>query len=413
MLLPYPRNNQNEAIIFFNGDAFEEMKKNKKIIPLPFPVYFWTTFCLAAAGIADAVYLSISHYRVYTDMGYRSFCAISKAINCDTVSQSPYSIFFGLPVPVWGIFGYGFFMLLLLLANNVDAARKRIWTILFLMALFFSVYSVVLALISAYIIHSYCIMCIVSHAISFALLFYTWIIRKRFESGAIIEALKNDLNFLANKKLLGSTLFGILVVGFILVKAFLPAYWHFKAPLLSGHIPVGITENGHPWIGAEQPKLVITEYTDYQCFQCKKMHFFLRQLIEKHPDKIRLIHRHFPMDHQFNPLVKEPFHVGSGKMALLAIYAATRDKFWKMNDVLFERAEEKGSLNIKALADEIGVDFQGLGRSINDPAILLKLKHDIWQGLKLNVSGTPAFVIDDRVYLSQIPPEIIKVALKD
>ena len=389
------------------------LKKDKRIDPLPFPIYFWTICCLAIAGIADSIYLSISHYRVYTDIGYRSFCAISKAINCDTVSQSPYSVFLGLPVPVWGIFGYAFFLLFLPLAKNKDAAKKRTWAILFLVALAFSVYSVILAIISTFIIHSYCIMCIVSYAISFLLLFYTWIIRKRFECGAIIKDLKSDLYFLLNKKLLSCALFGIFVVGFIFVKAFFPTYWHLETPQLSADIPVGITGNGHPWIGAEKPELTITEFADYQCFQCKKMHFFLRQLIAQHPDKIRLIHRHFPMDHQFNPIVKEPFHVGSGKMALLAIYAATRDKFWEMNDVLFDSTGEKGALNLKALADKVGLDYEDLGRAINDPAIRLKLQRDIINGLKLNISGTPAFVINDEVYLAQIPAEVIKDALKE
>jgi uncharacterized membrane protein len=84
------------------------MKDNSSnpVIPLPFPVYFWTVVVLTGLGLADAVYLSISHYRVYTDIGFASFCAISRAINCDTVSQSPYSILWGAPVPVWGIFGY-------------------------------------------------------------------------------------------------------------------------------------------------------------------------------------------------------------------------------------------------------------------------------------------------------------------
>jgi len=78
------------------------MKKAKKIIPLPFPFYFWTIAALAVAGVLDSIYLSISHYRIYTDIAYESFCAISRSINCDTVSQSSYSIFLGIPVPVWG-----------------------------------------------------------------------------------------------------------------------------------------------------------------------------------------------------------------------------------------------------------------------------------------------------------------------
>jgi uncharacterized membrane protein/protein-disulfide isomerase len=389
------------------------MKKDKKIVPLPFPVYFWTVFSLAAAGVADSVYLSISHYRVYADIEYRSFCAISRAINCDTVSQSPYSIFLGLPVSVWGIFGYALFLLFLVWAENKDTARKRIWSILFLLALFFSVCSVILALISTFIIHSYCIMCIVSYAISFLLLFYTWIIRKRFASGAAIQGLKHDLKFLVDKKPFSSILFGLMIIGFTGTIIFYPAYWQLKAPQLSADIPVGMTEDGHPWIGAANPALIITEFTDYQCFQCKKMHFFLRRLVADHADKIRLIHRHFPMDHQFNPLVRQPFHVGAGKMALLAIYAATQGKFWQMNDILFNSAGKKRALDVKTLAAEVGLDFEGLGRSINDPAIRLKLQRDIFYGLKLKIDGTPAFVINDKVYLAQIPAEIFKDALKN
>lgn len=389
------------------------MNKNKKITPLPFPIYFWTVLCLAAAGVADSIYLSISHYRVYADIGYRSFCAISKAINCDTVSQSPYSIFLGLPVPIWGIVGYLFLLLLLPLARKKDAAKKRIWALMFLVALAFSVYSVILAIISTYIIHSYCIMCMVSYAINFLLLFYIWIIRKRFNREPMINGLRLDLGFLVDKRSYCFSVFTPLFIGLVLVKIFFPDYWNLEQPILSPQISSGITADGDAWIGAEHPELVIIEYTDYQCFQCKKMHYFIRQLISQHPDKIRLVHRHFPMDHEFNPIVREPFHIGSGKMALLAISATTKDKFWQMNDVLFDRAGKADTLNVKELADEVGVAFQDLGRSINNPAIRIQLYRDIRDGLKLDIDGTPAFVINDKVYLAQIPPEVIKDALKD
>lgn len=389
------------------------MKQGKKIDPLPFSIYFWTICSLAVAGLADSIYLSISHFRVYTDIGYSSFCAISKAINCDTVSQSPYSIFLGLPVPVWGISGYLFFLLFLPLAKSKEASQKRTWAILFLVAFGFSAYSVILAIISSFIIHSYCIMCIFSYAISFLLLFYTQMIRNRFNSEPIVSGLKLDLRFLLNRRSYMFSVFTPFLLALILIKIFFPAYWNLEQPALSSQISKGVTADGHPWIGAESPELVITEYTDYQCFQCKKMHYFIRQLISRYPEKIRLVHRHFPMDHEFNPIVKEPFHVGSGKMALLAISAAAKDKFWPMNDVLFDRARKTGTLNIKSLADEVGIPFQDLGRSINDPAIRIQLYRDIRDGLKLNIDGTPAFVINDKLYLAQIPPEIIKDAIKD
>jgi protein-disulfide isomerase len=255
-------------------------------------------------------------------------------------------------------------------------------------------------------------MCILSYGISFFLLYYTWLIRKRFDKLNILQGLRLDIDYLwkLKKKVLPVFLsFSGLV--FILIIAF-PAYWNFSPPHFSKEMHHGVTKDGHPWIGARNPQLEIIEFTDYQCFQCKKMHFFLRQLMAEHSDKIRLVHRHFPMDHKFNPIVKQIFHVGSGEMALLAIYAAEKDKFWQMNDILFDIGREKEAINIKELADKVGIDFKELSRSLNDHRIRFKLQRDIWDGLKLYISGTPAFVINGKVYLAQIPPEVIKDAIQ-
>ncbi len=387
------------------------MKKAKQIIPLPFPFYFWTVAVLALGGVLDSIYLSISHYRVYTDIAYESFCAISRSINCDTVSQSPYSIFIGVPVPVWGIIGYSFFMLLLPFAWSREAQKQRLWSILLFISLAFSIYSVILAYISTFYIHSYCMMCIVSFGINFLLLYYTWLVRKRFGKPGIIKGLMSDIGFLWEKKKKTASVFLSFMCIVICLLIYFPSYWNFAPPVLSKSIPSGITDDGYPWIGAENPELEITEFTDYLCFQCKKMHFFLRKLVEKNPDKIRLIHRHFPMDHKYNPIVKEKFHVGSGVMALFAEYAQTQGKFWEMNDILFAIVGSTNVLNIKKLADRVGLDYRALSYSTRNSIIRYKVKHDIAIGMRLGIDGTPGYVIDGKVYLGQIPPEILSRAL--
>ena len=384
------------------------MKKAKQIIHLPFPVYFWTVAILAFGGLSASIYLSINHYRNYTDIGYKSFCAISRAINCDTVSQSPYSILFGVPVAIWGVIGYIFFLLFLPLAWGKIAEKKRTWPLLFLVSVVFSCISIIYALISTFYIESYCIVCMLSYGSNFFLLYYVWLIRRRFERTGILDGLRRDIGFLWNVRKKCVSLFSPFLIGVILVVILFPDYWNFAPPSLSAQIPKGITEAGHPWIGAENPELVVTEFTDYLCFQCKKMHFYLRQIVAKHPDKVRLIHRHYPMDHKFNPIVKDPFHVGSGAMALLAVYATGRGKFWEMNDILFSIAREKNTINIKELAEKVGLDHKELSSSIYNRNIRHKLQIDIWEGMKLRITGTPSYVMNDKVYLGEIPPDIIK-----
>ncbi|MFO7665314.1 MAG: vitamin K epoxide reductase family protein, partial [Desulfobacterales bacterium] len=156
------------------------ISKRSDIKPFPFPVYSGTIAFLLLAGLADSIYLSLHHYFVYTDIGYESFCAISKAINCDTVSQSPYSVFLDIPVAVWGVAGYLFCLLLLPFAFSADAGKKRMWRIIFAISVAFSVISIIFAIISNLYIRSYCIMCIASYGINFLLLFYSLLIIRRF-----------------------------------------------------------------------------------------------------------------------------------------------------------------------------------------------------------------------------------------
>ena len=381
------------------------------INPLPFPVYFFSFTAIAAAGLADSVYLAISHYRNYVDIGYSSFCAISQAINCDTVSQSPYSIFLGVPVPVWGVVGYSFVFLLLVLAWSKSAEKKRGWSLLFFIALAFSIYSVILSLISTIYIRSHCIMCIIGHGINFTLLYFSWLIRKRYETTGLVDALKKDIEFLLLNKKKSLALFLPFFLSILAIVVFMPTYWHLSPPKLSSHVSSGITENGYPWIGAENPEITIMEFADYQCFQCKKSHFFLRQLVSKFPEKIRLVHRHFPMDHKFNPIVKERYHVRSGTLAIFAEFALTRGLFWEMNDTLFSLPTGGAAINIKKLSDSVGLDYRMLARSRKDIKLRYRVKHDIAIGIKQGINGTPSYIVNGKVYLGMLPAEVLKNVL--
>ncbi|MBU1711877.1 MAG: thioredoxin domain-containing protein [Proteobacteria bacterium] len=384
--------------------------REHKIKQFPFTFYYWITVLLVLAGLSVSFYLSVHHYLVYTDISYESFCAISKAINCDTVSQSPYSVFLGIPVAVWGVFGYCFCLLLLSFAFHSDAGKKRIWPLIFSVSSVFSLISIIFVIISNFYIRSYCIMCIASYGINFLLLFYSWLIIRRFgEKEGILKGFKQDIKLILNKKAFSLSLFVPYAAAVVLVLNFFPVYWNLTPPPLSANVPKGISADGHAWIGgSDNPELVITEYSDYMCFQCRKMHFFLRHLVDKYPEKIRLIHRHYPMDNKYNPILKESFHVGSGEMALLAIYASTKGKFWEMNDMLFGVDKSRKSVDIKELAEKTGLDYRELAMAKYDNGIRQALWKDIRDGLKLRITGTPGFVIDDKLYLGEIPADILK-----
>jgi len=377
------------------------------IKPLPVMVYFVIVLILCMAGLAVSLYLSFSHYRVYTDIGYRSFCAISRAVNCDTVSQSPYSIFLGVPVPIWGIIGYVFMLVTIVFSLNTRGKKIRLLATLIFMALIFSLVSLCLGIISAVKIHSYCIMCIATYAINFMLLYMFWLTRRRFENNGFIESFKLDSNFWKSIKTKALCFYLTLIALSLVTALSIPPYWKLKPPHTNIVLHTGFTNKGFPWIGAEKPELTITEFTDYFCFQCKKMHFYLRALVSQYPDKLRLVHRQFPMDHKFNPMIKETFHPGSGIMALIAIYAETQHKFWETNDVLYNYDISKHAIYLRKIAKAAHLDVHKLARAVHDLLLIHKLEKDIFFGIKHHITGTPGYIIDGKTYIGDIPPEIL------
>ena len=343
--------------------------KTGKQKTLHYKYFFIFAALLSVSGLIDTAYLSISHYKNYTDEAYSSFCAISQAINCDTVSQSPWSILFGLPVSIWGVFGYLFYFLILLHISKSSEERMALWNLLFCLGIVYSSLAIYFGYISAAKIKSYCILCLFSYLVSFSLLFLSWIVLRRFDCQPFSRGLKSSILYIIHTNKYLKILILCLACLFISLQMFIPQYWKYSFPT-PANVATGITEEGFPWIGAKEPILTIEEYSDYQCFQCKKMHFMLRQLISEYPDKIRLIHHHYPMDHTVNSIiVPTPFHVGSAKMAYLAIYAAYKDKFWQMNDVLYQLSERGEDFNTKIIAEKTDFNAGELSMALKNPTI--------------------------------------------
>ncbi|MCW5205970.1 thioredoxin domain-containing protein [Desulfobulbus sp. F5] len=370
-----------------------------------------TALLLAVTGLTVALYSAHSHYQNYTDPLYSSFCAISQAINCDTVAQSPWSIIFAIPVAWWGVLFHVFFLLILLTGDRRNLAA---WNGFFFLMLIGSAVTLVLAGIAVTKIKSLCLVCLVTYAITFALTYTCWIGRRRCKE-AVAKGAEGFSAAFCKKDMLRnySIAAGVFCVSLLLLYGIMPRYW-LLAPAqadISG-LPQGVTADGHPWIGAEKPELTITQFSDYQCFQCSKMYFLLRQFLIAHPDTLRLVHRHYPMDHKVNSvIVPDAFHEGSGDLAKVAILAAIRNKFWSTNELLYSMMRSGGKvkeISLKELAEKTGLDNNELSAALSHPAIAEMLRRDIWDGMKLNITGTPAFEINGKVYQGHIPAEILK-----
>ncbi len=361
----------------------------------------------ALGGAGISLSLVISHYQVFTDPGYESFCAISQSLNCETVSQSPWALLLGVPVAAWALLGYFVFLGFVLIRLDRSHATTGLPALSFAVAAGFVGYSLFLAGISSFVIGSYCLLCMGLYVVNFALLGWSWALYRRWRPPSYRAALAFDLLRLVRTKA-GRTLLGAVVAAVLALKLVYPAYWEIQHVPLSTTLPNGITAEGHPWIGATDPAIEIVEFADYLCFQCRKMHFHLRRLVERYPEKIRLVHVHYPMDHEVNPAVQTPFHIGAGRLAMLSIYAAEQGGFWKMNDLLYALSESRGEIDLHEISARTGFALEDLAGALEDRKVREKLKADLSLAASVGVEATPTFLVQGRTYVGMIPEKVLR-----
>ena len=79
-----------------------------------------------------------------------------------------------------------------------------------------------------------------------------------------------------------------------------------------------------------------------------------------------------------------------------------------MNDLLYSIEENKKVLSIKELSEALGLDQNEIARAINSREIRYQLYRDIRAGNEMAITGTPAYIVDGKQYLGQLPAEILK-----
>lgn len=361
-------------------------------------------FCLAGLGVA--IELTVLHVRVHLDPGFRSFCAINETVNCDTVALSPYSVFLGVPVSVWGILGY-------LAMGAVSAAamllkgKGRETTAGLMVALtgFSVTMSLALGGISTFELKCFCLLCMFTYGINLVLVVLALLEARR---PGVVTSLKAAAGFLAGewKRVAPVGVFGFAVV--VALLAFYPAYWATaKHAAGSAGLATGVDEFGDPWIGAKNPKTTIVEYSDYQCPHCRRGHDDMRALLAKHPETLRLVHRHYPLDQACNPTITSRFHPFACGYAALAFCAGEQGKFWEANDLLFERGRDESQLDPRAFAQKLGLDVVKLQACVDGPA-QGRVQGNLQEGIRRGVQGTPSYQIGEKVHPGRIPPEVLQ-----
>jgi len=149
------------------------------------------------------------------------------------------------------------------------------------------------------------------------------------------------------------------------------------------------------WKGAAKPDVTLTYFFDYSCGYCRQSNPDIERLIAE--DKgLRVVYRELP--------ILGPDSVAAARVSLAASRAG---KFAAYHDALYA-AGRPGPDTIAIAARAAGVAAQ----PANDPAQEAELQANMGLASQLGATGTPLFVVGDRVINSAVGYDGLKEAIK-
>ena len=149
------------------------------------------------------------------------------------------------------------------------------------------------------------------------------------------------------------------------------------------------------WKGAEKPKVTMTYFFDYACGYCRQSNPDIERLLKENDD-LRVVYRELP--------ILGPDSVMAARVSLAASKAG---KFNAFHDALYA-AGRPGSDTIAVAAKSAGVPAQ----PTNDPAQEAELRANMTLASQLGATGTPLFIVGDRVFNAAVGYDILKEAVE-
>jgi protein-disulfide isomerase len=137
-----------------------------------------------------------------------------------------------------------------------------------------------------------------------------------------------------------------------------------------------------PTTGATEQKIVLIEFSDFQCPYCAEAHKTLKQFMAKHQDEVKLVYKHFPLIE---------VHAEALVAAKAAWAANQQGKFWQYEDELFSNQDKLNEGFYLDTAKKLDLDLEKFNSDRN--AALLSIQQDMQLGQQLGLSGTPFFLM--------------------
>lgn len=161
-----------------------------------------------------------------------------------------------------------------------------------------------------------------------------------------------------------------------------------------------------PSKGKKGAKVLIQEFSEFQCPFCTRVLPTVKQVMDEYGDKVQIVWRNYPL----------PFHDKAFKAAEASVEVFEQggdEKFWKYHDVLFENQRALEPENLIKYAEQIGgINTAKLKAALDTDKHKAAVQADMDAVQKAGARiGTPSFFINGKLLQGAQPFPAFKAAI--
>ena len=164
-------------------------------------------------------------------------------------------------------------------------------------------------------------------------------------------------------------------------------------------------EDESSWVGGNPDgDVTIVEFVDYRCGYCRKAFPEVEKLVSE-DGNIKLIMKEFPILGEQSVI--------SSRMALATKLALGDAAYEAVHNALISFRGEVNELSILALASDLDLDGDAILAKMDAPEIDAILAENRALAGRLQISGTPTFVVGDQMLRGYLPYDGMKQVVTD
>jgi protein-disulfide isomerase len=137
--------------------------------------------------------------------------------------------------------------------------------------------------------------------------------------------------------------------------------------------------------GPAAAPVTLVEYGDYQCPYCGAAYPIVKEAQARMGERLRFVFRNFPITTS---------HPDAEQAAEAAEAGAAQGRFWEMHDVLYENQSRLGARDLRAYAEQVGLDLDLFEQELAEHVHAARVREDFMSGVRSGVNGTPTFYVN-------------------